>query len=100
MPYDLATAGPEPELVHAVRDDEAFAEWAADLAGYDEEQLLGQVPMDTALRECREEGVPLVLSALDSPASKVLRTIADQLAGQPRGLAGTALSLPPTSRNA
>ncbi len=57
--------------------------------------LLGQVPMDTALREGSDEGVPLVLSAPDSPAAKVLRTVADQLAGKPRGLAGMSLSLTP-----
>ncbi|MFI5099887.1 MAG: Mrp/NBP35 family ATP-binding protein [Actinomycetes bacterium] len=62
--------------------------------------LLGQVPMDTALREGSDEGVPIVLSAPDSPAAKVLRTVADQLAGKPRGLAGMSLSLTPTSRNA
>jgi ATP-binding protein involved in chromosome partitioning len=56
--------------------------------------------MDTALREGSDDGIPLVLSAPDSPAAKVLRTIADQLAGKPRGLAGMALSLTPTSRNA
>jgi ATP-binding protein involved in chromosome partitioning len=61
--------------------------------------LLGQVPMETAMREGGDEGVPLVISAPDSPASKVLRTIADQLAGKPRGLAGMALSLTPTSRS-
>ena len=62
--------------------------------------LLGQVPLDTALREGGDDGVPIVLSAPDTPAAKVLRTVADQLAGKPRGLAGMSLSLTPTSRDA
>jgi len=57
--------------------------------------LLGQVPMDTALREGSDSGVPLVLSHPDSPAAKVLADVASRLAGKPRGLAGMSLSLTP-----
>jgi len=60
--------------------------------------LLGQVPMDTALREGADDGVPLVLSSPDSPAAAVLRDVADRLVGKPRGLAGRSLSLTPTAR--
>ncbi len=60
--------------------------------------LLGQVPMDTALREGADDGLPLVLSSPDSPAASVLRDVADRLVGKPRGLAGRSLSLTPTAR--
>jgi ATP-binding protein involved in chromosome partitioning len=59
--------------------------------------LLGQVPMDTAIRVGGDDGTPIVLSAPDSPAAVVLRSIADELTGKPRGLAGMQLSLTPTS---
>ena len=60
--------------------------------------LLGQVPMETALREGGDNGTPIVLSDPDSPAGKALRSVADQLAGKPRGLAGMSLSLTPAPR--
>ena len=59
--------------------------------------LLGQVPIDTAVRDGGDEGMPIVLSAPDSPAAVVLRAIAEELVGKPRGLAGMQLSLTPTS---
>jgi ATP-binding protein involved in chromosome partitioning len=62
--------------------------------------LLGQVPMDNALREGSDTGVPLVLSHPDSPAAVVLRDVADRLAGKPRGLAGMSLSLTPAPHSA
>jgi ATP-binding protein involved in chromosome partitioning len=62
--------------------------------------LLGQVPMDMALREGSDSGMPLVLSHPDSPAAVVLRNIAERLAGKPRGLAGMSLSLTPAPRSA
>ena len=61
--------------------------------------LLGQVPMETALREGSDSGLPLVLSHPDSAAAKVLTAVASQLAGKPRGLAGMSLSLTPASRS-
>jgi ATP-binding protein involved in chromosome partitioning len=59
--------------------------------------LLGQIPLDTAVRVGSDDGTPIVLSSPDSPAAVVLRSVADQLAGKPRGLAGMQLSLTPTS---
>ena len=61
--------------------------------------LLGQVPMETALREGSDSGLPLVLSHPDSAAAKVLTAVASELAGKPRGLAGMSLSLTPASRS-
>jgi ATP-binding protein involved in chromosome partitioning len=60
--------------------------------------LLGQVPLDPALVSAGDEGVPLVLSAPDSAAGKVLRSIADALSSRKRGLAGMSLGLDPAGR--
>ena len=57
--------------------------------------LLGQVPIDVRLREGGDNGVPLVLSDPDAPASKELRRVADQLGTRSRGLAGRSLGLSP-----
>ena len=57
--------------------------------------LLGQVPLDPQLREGGDAGVPLVLSAPDSPAAKSLRAVAEKLAVRQRGLAGRSLGLTP-----
>ncbi|MDO5712564.1 MAG: Mrp/NBP35 family ATP-binding protein [Micrococcales bacterium] len=60
--------------------------------------LLGQIPLDVALREGSDSGEPVVSSAPTSPAAVVLRGIARQLATRQRGLAGRKLSLTPSGR--
>jgi ATP-binding protein involved in chromosome partitioning len=60
--------------------------------------LLGQIPLDTRLREGGDSGVPLVLSTPDAPAAVALRTVADRLAVRQRGLAGRSLGLTPAGR--
>jgi ATP-binding protein involved in chromosome partitioning len=57
--------------------------------------VLGEVPIDTRLREAGDSGRPLVLSDPDSPAAQQLRTIAEGLAGRSRSLAGRQLGLTP-----
>ncbi len=57
--------------------------------------LLGEVPIDTKLREASDAGMPLVLSDPDSPAAQQLRKIAEDLAGRSRSLAGRQLGLTP-----
>jgi ATP-binding protein involved in chromosome partitioning len=57
--------------------------------------LLGEIPIDTRLREAGDSGVPLVLSAPDSPAAAELMKIADRLAGRSRSLVGRQLGLSP-----
>ena len=59
--------------------------------------LLGQVPLDVRLREGGDAGMPLVLSAADSPAGTALREIADLIGARGRGLAGRQLGLTPVS---
>jgi ATP-binding protein involved in chromosome partitioning len=60
--------------------------------------LLGQIPLDPALVATGDAGVPIVLSAPDSPVGKELRSIADKLSSRRRGLAGVSLGLDPTRR--
>jgi ATP-binding protein involved in chromosome partitioning len=57
--------------------------------------LLGEVPIDTRLREAGDNGMPLVLSDPDSPAAQQLRKIAEELASRSRSLAGRQLGLSP-----
>ncbi len=57
--------------------------------------LLGQVPIDVRLREAGDRGTPLVLADPDAPAARELTRIAEDLAGQSRGLAGRPLGLTP-----
>ena len=60
--------------------------------------LLGQVPLDVALRAAGDDGTPVTLAAPDSPAAVVLRRVASQLAHRSRGLAGRSLGLSPVGR--
>ncbi|HEY0639960.1 MAG TPA: Mrp/NBP35 family ATP-binding protein [Pseudonocardiaceae bacterium] len=57
--------------------------------------LLGQIPLEPAMRECGDAGTPYVLHAPDAPASIALRGVADRLAVRARGLAGLSLSITP-----
>jgi len=60
--------------------------------------LLGQVPLDTGLREGSDSGTPIVLSDPDSPAAVVLRGVAKTLAQRSRGLSGRSLGVSPVKR--
>ncbi|NHC45723.1 Mrp/NBP35 family ATP-binding protein [Motilibacter aurantiacus] len=59
--------------------------------------LLGQVPLDTRLREGGDAGVPLVLSDPEAPAAAALREVARGLARRGRGLLGRQLGITPIS---
>ncbi|GIJ32423.1 Mrp/NBP35 family ATP-binding protein [Verrucosispora sp. WMMD703] len=60
--------------------------------------LLGQVPLDTRVREAGDEGNPIVLAEPDSPASKALGQVADRLALRRESLLGKPLGLKPAGR--
>lgn len=60
--------------------------------------LLGQIPLDTNLRECSDQGTPVVLRDPESPAAVSLRAIARGLGTRSRGLAGRSLGLSPVGR--
>jgi ATP-binding protein involved in chromosome partitioning len=58
--------------------------------------LLGQIPLEQAVREGGDGGVPIVLGHPDSPAAIALREVADKLAVRKRGLAGMSLGIDTT----
>jgi ATP-binding protein involved in chromosome partitioning len=60
--------------------------------------VLGQVPIDIAVREAGDAGTPVVAAQPDSPAAVALREIAAGLVSAPRGLAGQPLGVVPLSR--
>ena len=60
--------------------------------------LMGQVPLDTRLREGGDQGQPLVRTHPEAEASKVIVSIAEKLVGKPRGLAGMQLGISPAGR--
>ena len=60
--------------------------------------LLGQIPLDTLLREGADIGMPVVLSEPNSASAVVLRGIARGLSTRTRGLAGRSLGLTPAGR--
>ncbi|NUP73506.1 MAG: Mrp/NBP35 family ATP-binding protein [Sinomonas sp.] len=59
--------------------------------------LLGRVPLDVALREGGDAGVPIVLRSPESPSAAALKAVAGQLATAPRGLVGRNLGVSPRS---
>jgi len=60
--------------------------------------LLGQVPIDTALRAGGDAGAPIVEADPASPSAVALTAIAAQLASRGRGLVGMQLGVTPTSK--
>jgi ATP-binding protein involved in chromosome partitioning len=65
--------------------------------GYDV-PVIAEVPLDLALREGGDSGVPIVSSSPDTPAAMALTAAAKQLTGRGRGLAGMQLGLSPAGR--
>ncbi|GAA2707798.1 iron-sulfur cluster carrier protein [Actinoplanes palleronii] len=60
--------------------------------------LLGQIPLDTRVREAGDAGTPIVLAEPESPAAKALDAIADQLAIRRESLVGKPLGLLVTTK--
>lgn len=58
--------------------------------------LLGQIPIEQAVREAGDEGTPIVLRDPDSASAVALRAVADKLAIRRRGLAGMSLGIDTT----
>ncbi|HKS99505.1 MAG TPA: P-loop NTPase [Rugosimonospora sp.] len=59
--------------------------------------LLGQVPLDTRVREAGDDGTPIVLAAPDAPASVAMAVVAERLAVRRESLVGKPLGLSPAS---
>ncbi|ANY05957.1 Mrp/NBP35 family ATP-binding protein [Pseudonocardia sp. HH130630-07] len=60
--------------------------------------LLGQIPLDVALREGGDAGVPIVLGQPGSAAAQALDGVAEKLTVRSRGLAGMSLNISPVGR--
>ena len=61
--------------------------------------LLGQIPLDTRVREGGDAGTPIVLTDPDAPAAVALSAVADRLAVRRESLVGKPLGLrPPAGR--
>jgi ATP-binding protein involved in chromosome partitioning len=60
--------------------------------------LLGQVPLDTRVREAGDLGTPIVLAEPEAPAAVALRAVADKLAVRRESLLGKPLGLRPAGR--
>jgi ATP-binding protein involved in chromosome partitioning len=60
--------------------------------------LLGQIPLDPAMRECGDAGTPYVLARPTEPAAAAMSAIAERLAVRSRGLSGMSLSISPAGR--
>ncbi len=58
--------------------------------------LLGQIPIEQALREAGDDGTPIVLRDPASSSAKALLEVADKLAVRRRGLAGMSLGIDTT----
>jgi len=65
----------------------------AQLAAELDAPLLGQVPLDIALRESGDRGIPVVVGAPQSASARALTKIAAALRPVRRGLAGRQLGL-------
>src|SRR6195952_1388211 len=60
--------------------------------------LLGQVPIEVAIREGGDDGTPIVLGQPESASSRAFGSIADTLAARQRSLVGRPLGLSVASR--
>ena len=60
--------------------------------------LLGQIPLETRLRECGDAGTPIVLADPASASAVALSAVADRLTTRARGLAGMSLNITPVRR--
>jgi ATP-binding protein involved in chromosome partitioning len=60
--------------------------------------LLGQIPIDVAVREGGDSGQPIVLAHPASAAATEFGRIADVLAGRQASLVGRSLGLSPAGR--
>jgi len=60
--------------------------------------LIGQIPLDTRVREAGDAGEPIVLAAPEAPAAVALNAIADRLAIRRESIAGRPLGLTPAAR--
>ncbi|MFC7327660.1 Mrp/NBP35 family ATP-binding protein [Marinactinospora rubrisoli] len=97
MSYFVTPGGTERTYLFGEGGGQTVAEGLTRALGADV-PLLGQVPLDMGLREGGDAGRPFVLSDPDAEAAQVLRKVADELVGKPRGLSGLQLGITPARR--
>ncbi|GAB3688885.1 Mrp/NBP35 family ATP-binding protein [Nocardiopsis oceani] len=97
MSYYQPEGGGEPVHLFGQGGGKTVADALSKTLGA-EVPLLGEVPLDTRLREGSDEGQPLVLTNPDTEASKVITSVAEKLVDKPRGLAGMQLGISPAGR--
>ncbi len=61
-------------------------------------EVLAHIPLEPELRECGDEGTPIVWHSPDSPAAQALSAVAKRLGQRERGLVGRPLGLSPTAK--
>jgi ATP-binding protein involved in chromosome partitioning len=90
--------GPEHRLeIFGSGGGDQVARTLSERFGYDV-PVLSRVPIDERLRAGGDDGRPLVLQDVDSPAADALRGTAADLTSRGRGLAGMQLGLTPAGR--
>ncbi|MGH3614969.1 MAG: Mrp/NBP35 family ATP-binding protein [Pseudonocardia sp.] len=60
--------------------------------------LLGQIPLETRLRECGDAGTPIVLADPDAASARALLKVAATLTTRARGLVGMSLNISPVPK--
>jgi ATP-binding protein involved in chromosome partitioning len=97
-PHCLEAGAPEHRLdIFGTGGGERVAQTLSQRFGY-EVKLLGEVPLDTRLREGGDSGRPIVVADPMAPAAAELARIAQGLAGRGRNLAGMQLGLTPAGK--
>lgn len=90
----LDTPGGERLEVFGSGGGETLSQRLTEALGY-QVPLLGQLPLEIALREGGDSGMPVVLAHPDAAVSRALLSVADALAAKPRGLSGLSLGVTP-----
>jgi ATP-binding protein involved in chromosome partitioning len=97
-PHCLEAGAPEHRLdIFGSGGGGRVAQTLSQRFGYDV-PLLGEVPLDSRLREGGDTGRPIVLTDPESPAGAELTRVARTLAGRGRNLAGMHLGLTPAGK--
>jgi ATP-binding protein involved in chromosome partitioning len=93
-----AEEGKEHRLeIFGVGGGARVAETLSKRFGYDV-PVLGEIPIDLALREGGDSGKPVIEADPTSPAARALLGVADRLSGRGRNLAGMQLGLTPSAK--
>jgi ATP-binding protein involved in chromosome partitioning len=97
-PHCAESGGPEHRIdVFGSGGGARVAETLSQRFGYPV-KVLGEVPLDTRLREGGDTGRPIVVTDPGSPAARALDGVAQGLLGRGRNLAGMQLGLTPAGK--